>query len=232
MVRIPAGPAIVGSEEFPRETPRRTVQVDEFWIDVYPVTNAQFAAFIEANPGQHVPSYWLDGAPEPGTEDHPVMLAWRGADAYARWVGKRLPTEVEWEKAASGGDGRRFPWGDEFDASRTLTWETRAMTGAVVEPISTRPSGASPYGVMQMAGHTEEWCEDDYGPHPDSTYTTVGYGRGFKVLKGGASIFTQSHARIAYRCFEGPDVDDAFFTFGGPTFRCASSTPPISQEEQ
>jgi len=224
MVLIPAGPFVMGSEEFPRETPRRAVELPAYWIDRFPVTNADFAGYVAAIDGAGpYPSGWVDGAPPPERLDHPAMVNWVLADAYARWAGKRLPTEAEWEKACRGTDGRRYPWGEEFTVDRALTWETSSMTGARTEPVTARPQGASPYGCEQMVGVVEEWCADWYDAHPGSAYRSHGYGTKYRVLKGGGWIFTMTHARCAYRCFELPDRPmEQFDILGGPGFRCAA----------
>ena len=226
MVLVPAGPFLMGSDEFARETPPRTVNLPAFWVDRFPTTSAEYLAFVEAT-GHRAPVDWVDGRPRPGFERHPVMVTWTDADAYARWAGKRLPTEAEWEKAARGTDGRRYPWGNEWDITRALTWETVAPTGMRTEPVDARPSGASPYGCEQMVGLLEEWCSDWYDAYPGSAYRSQGYGERFKVLRGGAWIFTQTHARCAYRCFELPSrPPEEMEVLGAPTFRCAADAEP------
>jgi formylglycine-generating enzyme required for sulfatase activity len=222
MVLVSGGRFLMGSDEFERETPVRTVDLPAFWIDRFPTTNAEYTAFVTAT-GHRAPVDWENGRPRPGYERHPVMVTWTDADAYARWAGKRLPTETEWEKAARGTDGRRYPWGDEWDTAKALTWETVAPTGARTEPVDARPGGASPYGCEQMVGLLEEWCSDWYDAYPGSGYHSAGYGERFRVLRGGAWIFTQTHARSAYRCFELPDRPPAEMeVLGAPTFRCAA----------
>lgn len=225
MILIPAGPFIMGSEEFAREGPQREVELAAYYVDRFPVTNAQFQRFCEAT-AHPAPADWSRGMPATGTEDHPVMVNWVDADAYARWAGKRLPTEAEWEKAARGTDGRRYPWGDVFEAHRALTWETSAVSGARTEPVDSRPSGASPYGCEQMVGLAEEWCDDWYAAYPGSDYRSAGYGARFKVLRGGAWIFTHTHARCCYRCFDIPDRPRReMVVLGAPSFRCAADAP-------
>ena len=222
MVLVPGGPFVMGSEEFGRETPQRVVDVPSFWIDRFPVTNSDFAIFVAAT-GHRAPVDWRGGQPRSGFERHPVMVTWTDANAYAGWAGKRLPTEAEWEKAARGTDGRRYPWGNEWDTSRAFTWETAGATGARSEPVDARPSGASPYGCEQMVGLLEEWSADWYDSYPGSTYHSMGYGHRFRVLRGGAWIFTQTHARCAYRCFELPDQPpEKMEVLGSPTFRCVA----------
>lgn len=231
MVEVPEGAFTMGDDHYPRETPQQQVWLPTFWIDRYPVTNAQWFDYV-SDTGEGAPFYWFQPEPPEGTLDHPVMVNWLEADAYARWAGKRLPTEAEWEKAARGTDGRRFPWGDDFDPALALTWETAAVTGLKSEPVTARPAGASPYGCEQIVGLAEEWVADEYGPLPGSTYASKAYGTGLRVLRGGGWIFTQTHARCSYRCFESADLDgQGFVDLGGPIFRCASDTPPAKEEE-
>jgi formylglycine-generating enzyme required for sulfatase activity len=226
MILIPAGPFIMGSEEYGPETPQRMVTLDAYYIDKYPVTNAEYKRFIDAT-GYRTPQGW-QGNQYPESElDYPVqMVNWHDAQAYAAWAGKRLPTEAEWEKAARGTDGRRWPWGNEFDEARAATWETAVIYGTQTTPVTAHPEGASPYGVCEVAGQSEEWVEDWFDAHPGSTYHSMSYGRHFKVLKGGSWIFTQSHARCAYRCFERPDAGPFTPETGGPSFRCVIDIPP------
>jgi len=222
MVFIPAGPFAMGSDEFRREGPVRTVELGDYYMDRFPVTNGKFLEFVQAT-GHPEPADWVGGLPAAGSEDHPVMVSWLDADTYAGWAGKRLPTEAEWEKAARGTDGRRYPWGDTFEASRALTWETSGADGRRSEPVDARPSGASPYGCEQMVGLAEEWCEDWYDAYEGSDYESHGYGEKFKVLRGGAWIFTHTHARCAYRCFEIPDRPrEEMVVLGAPSFRCVA----------
>lgn len=223
MVHVPAGVFLMGDEKFDRETPERELWVDDFWIDRFMVTNAQFLAVAAAD-GIDLPSHWVGGGFPQGNDDHPAEVNWDQANAFARAVGKRLPWEVEWEKAARGTDGRVFPWGDTFNADCALTWETAAVTGVHSESVRGRPQGASPYGCEQMVGLCEEWCADEYGAYPGSAYYSAGYGIGMRVLRGGSWIFPQTHARCSYRCFESPDLDTAgFVQLGGPGFRCVTS---------
>jgi iron(II)-dependent oxidoreductase len=222
MVLVPAGPFVMGSDEFGREGPVRTVDLPAFRIDRFPVTNDEFARFVQES-GHRAPVDWVQGGPRAGTGRYPVMVTWTDADAYARWAGKRLPTEAEWEKAARGTDGRRYPWGDEWDGSRARTWEIVATADERLEAVDARPAGASPYGCEQMVGLLEEWCADWYDAYPGSTYRSLGYGTRFRVLRGGAWIFTQTHARCTYRCFELPDRPPAeMAVLGAPGFRCAA----------
>src|SRR6185503_16713794 len=122
------------------------------------VTNGQFAKFVAAI--QSEPPWGFADQETPVVHaDHPVRwVNWLEATGYCRWAGKRLPTEAEWEKAARGPEGRRYPWGDEFRASRTNTNHKIGTTSRV----DAHPEGASPYGVHDMSGNVFQWTQDWY----------------------------------------------------------------------
>jgi len=235
MILIPAGTFIMGSEEYPNESPQRVVALPAYYIDKYPVTNEEYKRFVDST-GRRPPQGWNGTHYPEGKSDHPVeFMSWEDAKAYAGWAGKRLPTEAEWEKAARGTDGRRWPWGNEFDEAKAWTWEAHLLGDSRTTSVRAHPEGASPYGVCEMVGQVEEWVEDWLDAYEGSSYRSVGYGKRYKVLRGGSWIFTQDHARCAYRCFEKPvgeypegfkgedDQTQGPFSFdaGGPGFRCA-----------
>lgn len=154
MIYIPAGEFLKGEEKKP-------VYVEAFYIDKYPVTNAEYKKFVDAT-GYPPPLHWRRGNIPEGKENHPVVqVNWDDAAAYAQWAGKRLPTEEEWEKAARGSDGRTYPWGNEWDKSRANTSETRIFDTTPVGQFS--PQGDSPYGVADMAGNVWEWTSGTGG---------------------------------------------------------------------
>lgn len=203
MLLIPAGDFIMGSDEFGPEQPMRTLTLPDYYIDMYPVTNAEYKRYMLATRALP-PRHWRGFEAPAGLENHPVhRISWYEAVDYCAWAGKRLPTEAEWEKAARGADGRRWPWGNEFDERNALVWDRGEFLDTV--PVDSHPGGASPYGVCEMAGHVEEWCADWYEGYPGSTYQCGAYGGKFKALRGGSSFFTQNHARCAYRCFTRPE---------------------------
>lgn len=170
------------------DEPRRAPVTAAYAITATPITNDQYAAFVAAN-GYGAPdvdratwdSYglihpyertrrhaWTQGRPPPGRGDHPVVLVSHGdAVAYAEWLTRetgrrwRLPTEEEWEKAARGSDGRRFPWGDSFDATR-LNSHDRGPFDTM--PVGSFPRGASPYRLLDAAGQVYEWTASSAGP--------------------------------------------------------------------
>ncbi len=139
------------------ERPQREVALDAFWIDKYCVTNAQYRAFLEETDAfPPPPSFSRDDFV--GPHQPIVSISWEEADAYARWVGKRLPTEAEWEKAARGTDGRKYPWGEEEPS-----YERAVYAGIDIQrPVNVDDleESASPYGCVQMAGNVFEWVSD------------------------------------------------------------------------
>jgi formylglycine-generating enzyme required for sulfatase activity len=217
MALIPEGAFIMGCDEFENEGPPHKVNLPSYYIDIYPVTNAEYKVYMNQTCAL-APRFWKDMAVPPGFENHPVhSISWFEAVMYAEWAGKRLPTEAEWEKAARGTDERRWPWGNRFSEANALVWDRGefSMTAAV----DAHPGGASPYGVYEMAGNVEEWTADWYDAYPGSNYHSNAFGKKFKVLRGGSSFFTQNHARCAYRCFTRPE-DSGLPGLVGCGFRC------------
>ena len=223
MVLIPAGEFVMGTNSEGAnadQKPAHTVYLDAFYIDKHEVTNAQFEAFI-VNGGYQDQKLWTaagwrfiqknqiktplqHGENSVSTDpDHPVIgVSWYEASAYATWAGKRLPTEAEWEKAARGTDGRIYPWGNKMDFSKLSYFPH----GIKVQTVGSFGNGASPYGVLDMAGSVWEWCTDwyreDYDPKnlpknpkgPDSGE--------YKVLRGGGWDSIRLQLRTSYRYYD------------------------------
>lgn len=164
MIRIPAGYFLMGTDSdnpycFAR--PMRKVWLSAFWIARYPVTNAEYRQFVEVT-GHQAPPFWEQTLDWSNWGRYPVtMVSWYDAQAYAQWAGIRLPTEAEWEKAARGTDGRPYPWGDEMDLSRCLTWDDKTQHHTVPVDLFS-PEGDSPYGVANTVGSPAEWLADWY----------------------------------------------------------------------
>ncbi len=147
------------------ETPEHTANTGAYYIDKTEVTNQQYKEFIDAK-GYPAPAQWKDGKYPDGEGAFPVSgVSLADAQRYAEWRGCRLPTETEWEKAARGIDGRRFPWGDAWEANRA-----RHMLPAGAGPVAvgSYPTWPSPYGCLDMIGNVQEWTTSDFAPYAGS----------------------------------------------------------------
>ena len=163
VVWAPAGSYRRGFDGGPRdERPEHAVRLTRgFWIYRHEVSNTRYRRFVEAT-GHEAPVCWGNAAFAAG--DQPVVgVAWSDAVAYARWAGGRLPTEAEWEYAARGGDGRRYPWGAELPDEQLAVF--MLDHSLATRPIGSCPRGASPFGALDMAGNVPEWCSDWYGAY-------------------------------------------------------------------
>jgi formylglycine-generating enzyme required for sulfatase activity len=200
LVEIPAGPFWMGSEPssrhsavLPSEMPQHQLQLGGFHIGQTPVTNEEYREFVRAT-GHAAPPHWLTGDVPPGLERHPVThVDWYDAQAYCEWAGGRLPTEAEWERAAAGPESeagpRIYPWGDEQPSSTRLNFR-REGKGVTTTPVDRHPRGATPDGILDMAGNVWEWTSTRYGPYPYDSSD----GRedrtlpGPRVLRGGSFL--------------------------------------------
>jgi formylglycine-generating enzyme required for sulfatase activity len=205
---------------FAREQPQHEQMLPAFEIGRYPVTNAEYAAFVAAA-GHAAPHYWSGGRPPDELSDHPVVnVTWRDALAYVAWLRERtgqpyrLPTEAEWEKAARGEDGRLWPWGDDWDVAYANCRPTGPGRTTPVGQYS--PAGDSPCGCADMAGNVWEWCSSLWGNDPDQPSFAYPYragdGRenlksgGGRILRGGAwNSRNPGIVRCAYRDRSVPD---------------------------
>lgn len=203
LAHVPAGEFRMGSDgDSADERPQHIVALAEHWIDRFPVTNAQYARFVEET-GYRAAGDWRSTS-TPGKERHPVVnVTWEDARAYAKWCGKRLPTEAEWEKAARGTDARRYPWGEPWDGNKCN------VSGRGTTPVGHYPAGASPYGCHDMAGNVWEWVADWYdagyyarSPRDNPRGPESGSDR---VVRGGSWRNDPDLARAAYRNRGTPD---------------------------
>ncbi|MEV3909850.1 ergothioneine biosynthesis protein EgtB [Streptomyces canus] len=243
-VLVPGGPFTMGTSEEPwaldNERPAHRREVDPFYIDTTPVTNAEYQAFIDdggydterwwapsgwAHIRQHsiqAPLFWSRdgkqwlrrrfGVTEVVPPDEPVVhVSWYEADAYARWAGRRLPTEAEWEKAArhdpAGGRSTRYPWGDADPAPEHANLGQRHLRPA---PAGSYPQGESPLGVRQLIGDVWEWTASDFEPYPGfqafpyKEYSEVFFGPDHKVLRGGSFAVDAVACRGTFRNWDYP----------------------------
>jgi formylglycine-generating enzyme required for sulfatase activity len=212
LVPVPAGEFAMGDDSLAGSRPRHTFRVEAFQIDKLEVTRAQFKSFLDAT--GHKPAS-VNSAQFPASEgQHPVVwVAWADAFAYCKFVGGRLPTEAEWEKAARGTDGRAYPWGNDADAAKAVSKET---SGGRTRPVGSLPAGASPSGALDMAGNVAEWTQSELRPYP----YLAGDGRNadegieHRVFRGGSWQNSVEETRVFLR---------SSFDFGHPAigFRCA-----------
>ena len=162
MIYIPPGVFRMGGreEDSPEnQRPAHSVYLDGYHIGQFPVTNQEYCEFANCT-GHKTPIHWQGGSWPTGAARHPVVnVSWQDAKAYANWQGCRLPTEAEWEKAARGTDERLYPWGNRFVEGERCN--NNNMVGTTL-PVDEFPLGRSPYGVWDLSGNVQEWCEDHY----------------------------------------------------------------------
>ena len=222
------------------ERPAHTVELPAYWLDTAPVTNAAYQEFI-ADGGYTDPRWWTPaglrhreqagltaplfwqrdgdgwlrrrfGRTEPVPGDEPVVhVCWYEADAYARWAGRRLPTEAEWEKAArldpATGRSRRYPWGDDDPTADHANLGQRHLQPA---PAGSYPRGSAPSGARQLIGDVWEWTSSDFEPYPGFTafpykeYSEVFFGPDYKVLRGGSFAVDPVACRGTFRNWDYP----------------------------
>ena len=201
------------------ERPVHRVYVAEFKTARVPITNAQYLLYVQAT-GATPPEHWRDGQPPRGQVSHPVVyVSWHDALKYCEWLSKvtgkpvRLPTEAEWEKAARGDqDKRAYPWGDDFDPARCNSSES-GIGGT--SPVGIYPTGASPYGALDMAGNVWEWCQSkkDAYPYSSEDGREELEGDAGRVVRGGSWLNYQDVARCACRSVGPPDYRYDIFGF-------------------
>ncbi|WP_455199779.1 formylglycine-generating enzyme family protein [Kaarinaea lacus] len=237
MILIPAGEFIMGSDDvdasgksqefgfneplYLNEHPKRKIQLKAFYIDKYEVTNGEFKQFLrDLQKYSEEQIQTLVERLQMQQDNLPVRnITWFKADEYCRFVGKRLPTEMEWEKAARGTDGREYPWGNEWNAD----YLNAGQGEADLMPGGSYENGKSPYGVYDLAGNVMEWTADWYEPYPGAEYQSPNYGKKRRVVRGGSwggvgHYVIPHYFRVAYR-FNFPP-DQAFNDVG---FRCAKN---------
>jgi len=256
MVRFPGGEVEVGTDDrgaaYDNERPAHRLELEPFWIDVHPVTNGAYLAFMEdggyrrrelwteegwawlREEGAEAPAYWgregdawrvrtMDRTREVEPR-HPVChVCWHEASAFARWAGKRLPTELEWEAAASwdpeAGAKRTYPWGEEPPEASRANLDHLAFGTA---PVGTHPRGASAVGCQEMLGDVWEWTSSPFAGYPGfeafpyAEYSEVFFGDDHRVLRGGSWATRPGAIRNTFRNWDFPIRRQIF-----AGFRCA-----------
>ena len=240
MVFVKAGLFMMGSDAHEvDERPVHKVFINDYWIDKYPVTNTQYAAFLNRAQPEPVDKFFsIENAQidlrdsvyvaRQGYGDHPVTgVSWYGAKAYAEYSGKDLPTEAEWEKAAKGSEERMYPWGDNLEGALDNYWGSGdpfdngttpvgMFNGQLVRGFQTADQ-RSPYGVYDMVGNIREWCADWYqhdyyaaSPSVDPRGPKSGTNR---VVRGGGYLFRGQSLRVSYRSYYNPLTANNYIGF-------------------
>ncbi len=239
-VYIPAGTFHMGGMDVrraPNETPDHEVTLHAFWMDQLEVTNAMYALCVNAGActlpqslksSQRRPSYFDN----PEFKDYPVVyVTWGQAKTYCAWAGRRLPTEAEWERAGRGDDFRTFPWGE--DKADGLRANFNMLVGDTSR-VGSYPAGASPFGVLDMAGNVAEWVNDFYGSYanagsvnPTGPSSNAGF---YRVVRGGSLGDAEINIRVSKRSsvrgsnLSAPPGSSAYLGDFSPRigFRCAA----------
>jgi formylglycine-generating enzyme required for sulfatase activity len=231
MVLIPAGSFLMGSNDGePDEKPPHSVELPAYYMDKCEVTHEQYDRFLKAS-GHQPPVSWPTGQMPPQLARHPVVnVTFDDAMAYARWAGKRLPTEAEWEKAARGAtDQRSYPWGNSVtgkkfavpigDNAKDHTW-----------PVGSFPDDVSPFGVLDMAGNAWEWTDSWYDAYPDNDRLEIAYGKKYRVIRGGGAIEYYGIATTGRCSARGRSLP--YGTFDALGFRCVLSASEYKRGAQ
>jgi formylglycine-generating enzyme required for sulfatase activity len=207
-------------EDSPQRFHEQPMQIKSFWIDKYPVTNAQFKTFMDGT-HYHPPNDvdflrdWKNGSFPAGWENKPVTwVSLEDARAYAAWAGKRLPHEWEWQYAAQGGDGRIYPWGNGWSTSAVpVPDKSRIMRGP--DAVGAHPQGASPFGVMDLVGNVWQWTEEFTDTH---TRAAILRGGEYYQPQGSMWYFPQAYKLTEHGklLLTAPSLDRS----GGVGFRC------------
>lgn len=238
LVEIPAGEFLMGEDGEPSSAPAHRVHLQAYLIGKHEVTNAQFKRFLEETGHELLAPRWDVHGLE-GRDDHPVIyISWFDAQAYCRWAGMRLPTEAEWEKAARGPEGLPWPWGAKWDPERCnnmamaspeqIARMARMDAGRGTTPVGSFPSGASPYGVLDMLGNAVEWCSSKFVEYPyrsEDGREDPGDPEAFRVLRGGCWFSQPETLTGSYREKSTPEYWYYFHYVG---FRVAGSAPSAS----
>lgn len=241
-IYIPAGTFRMGGLDVRRaanEIPEHDVTLDALWMDQLEVTNAMYGLCVSAGKctlpqqlkSQRRPDYFTN----PEFKDYPVIyVTWGQAKAYCEWAGRRLPTEAEWERAGRGDDLRTFPWGE--DKASGLLANFNMLVGDTSR-VGTYPAGASPFGVLDMAGNVAEWVNDfysfDYSRSLENTLNPTGPGTSAnfnRVVRGGSLGDAEINIRVSKRSsvlgsnLSAPEDSSAYLGDSSPRigFRCAA----------
>jgi len=203
LLYVPGGKYLIGAKDITEdEKPPHRVVLSPFWIAKYPVTNEQYSRFLRANTSAAKPQYWQDK--QFNQPNQPVVgVSWEEAQAYCGWAGLALPSEAQWEAAARGADGRRYPWGDDEPTAEHANFGGREGR---TTPVGAFPRGAGPFGTLDQAGNVWEWCVDiwdagAYRRNDRAKEDPVGTQGDLAVrcLRGGSWSLVAGHLAVADR---------------------------------
>jgi len=184
MILIPAGEFLMGNDD-QDDNPRRTVILSAYYIYKNLVTVGMYEKFCQDTRREMPSAPYFN--PNWSKKDHPIVnVSWEDTKAYCDWAVVALPTEAQWEKAARGVSGRQYPWGDAFDTSKLQRCKEMNEDASGTAAVGSFPSGASPYGIMDMAGNVWQWCADWYDDKQDT-----------RVLRGGSWLY---YNPVFFRC--------------------------------
>ena len=223
MVFVPAGEFTMGSLDGDAdEAPAHKVSLPAFYIDKFEVTHEQYAKFltdIQSKLGRltvQPPVDWPNGQMPQKLAKHPVVnVTFADAEAYAKWAGKRLPTEAEWEKAARGSDGRIFPWGNSTNKNASAWGEVGKEH---TWPVGSFTNDVSPFGAMDMAGNVWEWTTSWYDAYPGNPILELTFGKKYRVVRGSGALEYYGKPSTRRCAQRGRSVP--YGTFDGLGFRC------------
>ena len=215
MAFVPGGEFLMGSNQGDEyEKPAHSVVVQPFYIDIHEVTCAEYAVFVNRT-GHKTPASWGIKICPKGSDKRPVTgIDWFDASAYASWTGGRLPTEEEWEFAARGTDGRRFPWGNEWRPNVANAGDS--SVGSLID-VGSYPEGKSPFGLLDMAGNAWEWTSSALQAYPEGKLPEEPEGQR-RIIRGGSWAKDSSPEwTTTYRGFAAPAAGNDYTKIG---FRC------------
>jgi formylglycine-generating enzyme required for sulfatase activity len=233
MVLIKSGQFVMGDDNHEaNERPAHKVTLNDYYIDKFEVTNGQYKRFCDETRRAYPTNPHWDNQYFESNPDFPVVgVNWNDAAAYAKWAGKRLPNEEEWEKAASWDPAsqqkRQWPWGNNSEPSRINLGADRPNA------IGRQPGGASAYGVQDMAGSVAEWVDAFYQPYPSNNTADSNYGSQNRVIRGGHFRLDINDVRTTARFYHGPEFETAEKKLRSwlTGFRCAVSADDAKLRE-
>jgi formylglycine-generating enzyme required for sulfatase activity len=227
MVYVPGGSFKMGRNDgMLDERPTHEVKLQPYFLDRYEVTCEQYLKFVQSK-GHRKPKTWTGGSYPEGTGNWPVTgITWADATAYAASVGKRLPTEAEWELAARGLEARLYPWGNQWRSSTDTSGPANAFDSSAGHPVDVGAfKSASPFGAYDMVGNAWEWTSSDWAAYPGGKLAKSPPYPNMKVMRGNFWEANEKQATTTFRIGWPADVTDPAVSYKNAGFRCAMDAP-------